>query len=106
MTMQFEHRARPEGPAAPTAATWQRRYDVDWLRILAMGMLIIYHVVISFQPWAIKIFFIQNEQSLEGLLKLILLLAGTLGVSMLIFEYVIKRLKWIRPLFGMKLSYV
>lgn len=32
-----------------------------------MGLLIIYHVVISFQPWAIDIFFIQNEQTLEGL---------------------------------------
>ncbi len=45
----------------------KRRYDIDWLRTLAMGMLIIYHVVISFQPWAIDIFFIQNEQTLEGL---------------------------------------
>ncbi len=65
--MQSEHRARPEDPAAPAAATWQRRYDVDWLRTLAMGLVIIYHVVVSFQPWAIKIFFIKNERSLEGL---------------------------------------
>ena len=39
-----------KSPAAePTAATSQRRYDIDWLRTLAMGLLIIYHVVISFQ---------------------------------------------------------
>jgi len=45
---------------------WQRRYDIDWLRILAMGMLIIYHGAISFQPWANIIFFMQNEDSLQG----------------------------------------
>ena len=57
------------GPAA-----WQRRYDVDWLRTLAMGLLIIYHVAVSFQPWAHKIFFIKNEQSLEGLWEIMSLL--------------------------------
>ena len=45
----------------------KRRYDVDWLRIIALGLLILYHVVISFQPWGVKIFFIQNEDSLEFL---------------------------------------
>ena len=44
-----------------------RRHDVDWLRVLALGLLIVYHVVLSFQPWAQYIFFIQNKQSLEGL---------------------------------------
>ena len=42
-----------------------RRYDIDWLRVLALGLLIVYHVVVSFQPWALYIFFIQNDQSLE-----------------------------------------
>ena len=31
-----------------------------------MGLLIIYHVMISFQPWAEKAFFIKNEESLKG----------------------------------------
>jgi glucans biosynthesis protein C len=44
-----------------------RRYDVDWLRIIALGLLVIYHVSISFQPWGRNFLFIQNEQSLEGL---------------------------------------
>ena len=48
------------------ATTSQRRYDVDWLRIIAMGLLIIYHSVISFQPWAWVIGFPQNAESLEG----------------------------------------
>ena len=37
-------------------------------------------------------------------IKLVLLLAGTFGVCFLIYELAIKRLKWIRPLFGMKLT--
>jgi hypothetical protein len=44
-----------------------RRYDVDWLRVLALGLLIIYHAVLGFQPWARWIFFIQNDQPLDGL---------------------------------------
>ena len=44
-----------------------RRYDVDWLRVCALALLIVYHVVISFQPWAFTIFFIQNKEPMEGL---------------------------------------
>lgn len=44
-----------------------RRYDIDWLRVIALGLLILYHVVLSFQPWAYKIFFIQNEEPLTEL---------------------------------------
>ncbi len=49
------------------SVTSQRRYDVDWLRTVALGLLIIYHIVISFQPWAKAIGFIQNDESLEWL---------------------------------------
>lgn len=44
-----------------------RRHDIDWLRVIAIGMLLIYHIGIAFQPWGIFIGFIQNEQSLEYL---------------------------------------
>ena len=44
-----------------------RRYDVDWLRALALSLLIIYHISIIFQPWAAIIGFSQNEDSLEWL---------------------------------------
>lgn len=44
-----------------------RRYDIDWLRVIAIGLLIIYHVAITFQPWGVFIGFIQNEKSLEPL---------------------------------------
>lgn len=28
-----------------------RRYDIDWLRVIAIGLLIIYHIGIGFQSW-------------------------------------------------------
>ena len=51
-----------------------RRHDLDWLRTFALGLLILYHVVVGFQPWAKDIFFIQNDQTLEGLWPLMAML--------------------------------
>ena len=45
----------------------QRRYDIDWLRVIAIGLLLIYHVAIGFQPWGVFIQFIQSDKSLEKL---------------------------------------
>ena len=42
-----------------------RRHDVDWLRTIALGLLIIYHANISFQPWGSFIGFPQNDETLE-----------------------------------------
>jgi peptidoglycan/LPS O-acetylase OafA/YrhL len=36
--------------------------------------------------------------------KLAVLLAGTVGVSLLLYELILRRWRWIRPLFGMKLN--
>lgn len=47
----------------------KRRYDIDWLRVIAIGLLLIYHIAIIFQPWALFIGFIRSEESLEGLWK-------------------------------------
>lgn len=44
-----------------------RRYDIDWLRVIAIGLLIIYHIGIGFQPWGVFIGFIQNGKSLNSL---------------------------------------
>lgn len=44
-----------------------RRYDIDWLRVITIGLLLIYHITIIFQPWGILIQFIQSDQSLESL---------------------------------------
>lgn len=43
----------------------QRRFDIDWLRVIAIGLLLIYHISIGFQPWGVFIRFIQSSESLE-----------------------------------------
>ena len=45
----------------------QRRYDIDWLRVITIGLLLIYHIAIVFQPWGIFIGFIQSADSWESL---------------------------------------
>lgn len=45
----------------PTA----RRYDVDWLRVCALGLLVLYHLIVAFQTFGREVFFITNEQSME-----------------------------------------
>ncbi len=45
----------------------KRRYDIDWLRVIAIGLLLIYHTTIGFQPWGVFIQFIQNNESLQSL---------------------------------------
>ncbi|MBT1685981.1 acyltransferase family protein [Dawidia soli] len=37
-----------------------RRYDIDWIRVIAIGLLLIYHVAIAFQPWGIMLAFITS----------------------------------------------
>ncbi|WP_439488478.1 acyltransferase family protein [Algoriphagus sp.] len=39
-----------------------RRYDIDWLRVIAIGLLLIYHVAIGFQSWGRMIGFITSEE--------------------------------------------
>lgn len=53
-----------EGVGRETAVS-TRRHDVDWLRTIALGLLIIYHASISFQPWGSLIGFPQNKDTLE-----------------------------------------
>ena len=47
----------------------ERRYDIDWLRVIAIGLLLIYHIAIIFQPWAMFIGFIRSDESMEALWK-------------------------------------
>jgi len=44
-----------------------RRYDIDWLRVIAIGLLLLYHVAIGFQPWGIMIGFITNNKPWSSL---------------------------------------
>ncbi len=45
----------------------ERRYDIDWLRVIAIGLLLIYHIAIIFQPWAVFIGFMRSKELMEGL---------------------------------------
>jgi len=47
--------------------TTHRRYDIDWIRVIAIGLLLLYHAAIGFQSWGIMIGFIANEKPWEGL---------------------------------------
>jgi glucans biosynthesis protein C len=44
-----------------------RRYDIDWIRVIAIGLLLLYHTAIGFQAWGIMIGFIVNERTWESL---------------------------------------
>ena len=44
-----------------------RRYDIDWVRVIAIGLLLIYHIAVGFQSWGIMIGFITNRQPWESL---------------------------------------
>ncbi|GHN00544.1 acyltransferase [Cytophagales bacterium WSM2-2] len=39
-----------------------RRYDIDWIRVIAIGLLVIYHTSIGFQPWGRMIGFITTDK--------------------------------------------
>lgn len=47
--------------------TDERRYDIDWLRVIAIGLLLIYHIAIVFQPWGVFFGFLQSSESLKSI---------------------------------------
>jgi hypothetical protein len=65
----------------------------------------VYPVYIIHMPMQCCVAYYLLPLSLPAILKLILLLVGTCGISLLVYEFVLSKLKWIRPLFGMKLSH-
>ncbi len=44
-----------------------RRYDIDWIRVISIGLLLLYHTTIGFQPWGLFIGFITNNEFLQSL---------------------------------------
>ena len=49
--------------------TTERRYDIDWLRVTTIGLLLIYHIAIIFQPWAMFLGFIRSNEAMPDLWK-------------------------------------
>ncbi len=47
--------------------TLERRYDIDWIRVIAIGLLLIYHITITFQPWAPLLMFMKSSEPIEAL---------------------------------------
>jgi peptidoglycan/LPS O-acetylase OafA/YrhL len=47
--------------------TTERRHDIDWLRVIAIFLLVLYHLVIGFQPWGLMFGFIGNSTPLTAL---------------------------------------
>ena len=47
--------------------TPDRRYDIDWLRVISIRLILLYHIGIGFQPWGVFIQFIQNNEPLNAL---------------------------------------
>jgi hypothetical protein len=63
----------------------------------------VYPVYIVHLPVQFTLAYLLLPLTISAYLKLALLLAGTFGLSLMLYEYALRRLKWIRPLFGMKL---
>lgn len=45
-----------------------RRHDIDWLRVIAIGILLVFHIMVMFQSYAKRIEFVQSPNLLEILL--------------------------------------
>jgi surface polysaccharide O-acyltransferase-like enzyme len=64
----------------------------------------VYPVYIVHFPVQFFIAYFLFPLSMSAYSKLGLLLVGTFGISFLLYEFPLRRLKWVRPLFGMKLN--
>jgi surface polysaccharide O-acyltransferase-like enzyme len=64
----------------------------------------VYPVYIVHLPVQFLIAYFLFPSPFPALVKLALLTVGTFGVSLLLYEYLLRRAKWVRPLFGMKLN--
>ena len=67
-----------------------RRYDIDWLRDFALGLLIVYHISIVFQPWSYFIYFPQSEKPLES----IWLVMGLINIWRIPLLFIISGENW------------
>lgn len=62
----------------------QRRYDIDWLRVIAIAILLVFHIMIMFQSYANHIRFIQSPILLKTLM-IPLSLSSVIRIPLLFF---------------------
>ena len=44
-----------------------RKHYIDWIRVIAIALLMVYHVAIAFQPWGLMIGFMVNTETWQSL---------------------------------------
>lgn len=91
-----------------------RRYDLDWLRVLAFGLLIFYHcgmgyvaewgfhIYILHQTITIALVYYMLDWNAGVVVKFLLAVVGTFGISFLWYEFIIRRVRFLHPFFGLK----
>ncbi|OEU63326.1 MAG: hypothetical protein BBJ57_05565 [Desulfobacterales bacterium PC51MH44] len=81
----------------------QRRYDIDWLRVIAIAILLVFHIMVMYQSYANHVRFIQSPTLLEGLL-VPLSLSSVIRIPLLFFVsgmgvfFSLQRRNWIKLL--------
>ena len=65
--MDFSGKINSDSRTFSNTSNLKRRYDIDWLRTIAIALLIIHHSVLTFQPWAKFIGFPANDQTLTDI---------------------------------------
>jgi peptidoglycan/LPS O-acetylase OafA/YrhL len=107
----FELQGEPAWMAAFESMSWMlaaigfgARYLNRASRLLAYLSKAVYPVYIVHFPVQFVIAYFLLPTGLSAYAKLALLLAGTFGICLFLYEFILRRMKWIRPLFGIKLK--
>jgi len=61
-----------------------RRYDIDWLRVIAIAILLVFHIMVMYQSYANQIRFIQSPVLME-ILMIPLSLSSVIRIPLLFF---------------------
>ena len=106
----FEQQGEPSWLTALESMSWMLAaigfgsvYLNKKSRILRYLSRAVYPVYIVHMPVQFVIAYFLLPVSIAAYAKLLLLLAGTFSVCFLLYE-ILRRLKWVRPFFGMKLN--
>ncbi|HEY6631423.1 MAG TPA: acyltransferase family protein, partial [Rhizobiaceae bacterium] len=84
-------RAPPTAPNADTKPPQGRRYDLDWLRICAFGVLILYHVSLVYVTWDSHVKSRYSSSTLEPVLGMVNSLAMLFFISGVAVRFLIDK---------------